>query len=153
MTADLDCDMRGCNGQKPTSRLNDDSCNRCFHHSWIRVHRRPNHLSILSLELKKRRKGSKNTFPPYISTTRTSPSNFPTVYILDVPTWACPSRVYQICRLPPPRSGPVARNSSSAVHSDCETLHQGLERESADGRRILCICPNCASSVAWIGWS
>ncbi|KAI4107198.1 MAG: hypothetical protein L6R37_001775 [Teloschistes peruensis] len=33
-----------------------------------------------------------------------------------------PPFMYHICRFPPPRSGPVARNWKSAIHSDCATL-------------------------------
>ena len=53
-----------------------------------------------------------------MSTTRTKPSNFLTVYILDVPMSDWPSLVYHTWRLPPPLSGPVARKSIAAVHSD-----------------------------------
>ena|SRR6266487_2880183 len=48
-----------------------------------------------------------------------SPSKRPTVYMLEVPISSCPFLAYQICRLPPARSGPVARKSTSTVHDEC----------------------------------
>ena len=51
--------------------------------------------------------------------TKANPSNRPTVYILAVPTSSCPPRAYHICRFPPPRSGPVARKSTSTAQFAC----------------------------------
>jgi hypothetical protein len=47
-----------------------------------------------------------------------SPSNFPTVYMLDVPTVLCPSLASQTVNFPPPLSGPVALNSISVSHAE-----------------------------------
>jgi hypothetical protein len=47
------------------------------------------------------------------------PSNFPTVYMLDAPTSYCPFLASQTVSFPPPRSGPVALKSMSAVHPGC----------------------------------
>ena len=47
------------------------------------------------------------------------PSNFPAVYMLDCPISCSPFLTYQICRLPPPRSDPVARKSTSSFHAAC----------------------------------
>lgn len=67
------------------------------------------------------------TCPPYRSMTKARPSNAPIVYILGVSTCGRPSFMYHICRFPPPRSGPVARNWKSAIHSDCATLRHVSE--------------------------
>ena len=47
------------------------------------------------------------------------PSNFPAVYMLDCPISCSPFLTYQICKLPPPRSDPVARKSTSSFHAAC----------------------------------
>lgn len=57
--------------------------------------------------------------PAYVSMVNARPSNFPTVYMLDVETSYCPFLASQIVNFPPPRSGPVALKSMSAVHPVC----------------------------------
>jgi hypothetical protein len=72
-------------------------------------------LAIVSYTAKVQERN--HTLEPWVSSTRTKPSNLPTVYMLDVPIRAPPSFAYHIWRFPLPLSGPVARNSTSAVHS------------------------------------
>jgi hypothetical protein len=57
--------------------------------------------------------------PAYVSMFSARPSNFPTVYMLDAPTSYWPFLASQTVNFPPPRSGPVALKSMSAVHPVC----------------------------------
>jgi hypothetical protein len=50
--------------------------------------------------------------------TTARPSNFPTVYMLDVPTCSFPRSAYHNWMFPLPLSGPVVRKSKSTAHEE-----------------------------------